>query len=298
MHDVDALRGEVRDADDLRRARGARRRRRGRRRTSAARPRARSAAPRAWRAARRSSASGLVKTVRSGSLPASTSACIERSISVGSAKMPMLATASASVATAKNVRDRRRLRSVIDLRESAETMPAASGATTSAVADRDDPVRPARQLEVVRHVEDRLALVVQPLEQLEHLRRGDACRGCRSARRRRSASGRTRAPARSRPAAARRPRAPPAGGRALSPSPTSSRLCRARSKRSRFEPRRAKSSGSTAFSSADSVGSSWKNWKTMPTCSPRQTASSSSLIVVDPPAVDRHRARPSAGRSR
>ena len=31
------------------------------------------------------------------------------------------------------------------------------------------------------------------------------------------------------------------------------------------EPRRAKSSGSTAFSSAVSVGSSWKNWNTIPT---------------------------------
>ena len=41
--------------------------------------------------------------------------------------------------------------------------------------------------------------------------------------------------------------------------------------------RRAKSSGSIAFSSAVSVGSSWKNWNTMPTLRPRQTASCSSF---------------------
>ena len=48
--------------------------------------------------------------------------------------------------------------------------------------------------------------------------------------------------------------------------------------RSRLGTRREKSSGSIAFSSAVSVGSSWKNWKTTPTRRPRQIASSSSLI--------------------
>ena len=64
--------------------------------------------------------------------------------------------------------------------------------------------------------------------------------------------------------------------------------------RSCLEPRRAKSSGSIAFSSAVSVGSSWKNWKTMPTWRPRQIASCSSLIAsirwpstVTVPAVGR-----------
>ena len=70
VHDVDALRVEVRDADDLRRARGARRCRRARRRTSAARPLARSAATRALPAAPGRASSGLVNTVRSGSFPA------------------------------------------------------------------------------------------------------------------------------------------------------------------------------------------------------------------------------------
>ncbi len=96
---------------------------------------------------------------------------------------------------------------------------------------------------------------------------------------------------RSRPAAARRPRARPADGRACRRARRGSRLCLARSSRSRFEPLRAKSSGSMAFSSAVSVGKSWKNWKTMPTFRPRQTASCSSLELVDLLAVDRHRAR-------
>jgi hypothetical protein len=42
-------------------------------------------------------------------------------------------------------------------------------------------------------------------------------------------------------------------------------------------PRQAKSRGSITFSSAVSVGRSWKNWNTIPTVSPRQPARSFSL---------------------
>src|SRR6266536_3068094 len=62
------------------------------------------------------------------------------------------------------------------------------------------------------------------------------------------------------------------------PYPRSSQLPHRRAMTPILAPFRAKSSGSTAFSSADKVGSNWKNWNTTPTCSPRQTASSSSLI--------------------
>ena len=125
-------------------------------------------------------------------------------------------------------------------------------------------------------------------------RRPCACRGCRSARRRRSASGRPRASARSPRAAARRRRAPTAGGRPCRRGRRARGSRRAIAPRSRREPRRAKSSGSVAFSSAVSVGSSWKNWKTIPTLAPRQTASCSSLrssrrrpSTVTVPAVGR-----------
>ncbi len=78
-----------------------------------------------------SRAIGFVYTVRSASFPDLTSARIERSISAGIAKMPMLATASASVAAAKKVRARRRLRSVTDFRSSAEVIQPTYEATTT-----------------------------------------------------------------------------------------------------------------------------------------------------------------------
>jgi len=65
---------------------------------------------------------------------------------------PMPATASASVATAKKVRDRRRLRSVTDLRSSEVTISASSRRDDEAVADRDDPVRARSQVTVVGDV--------------------------------------------------------------------------------------------------------------------------------------------------
>ena len=102
--------------------------------------------------------SGLVASRTSASFPALTSARMERSISVGIANSPMLATASASVATAKNERDLRRVSSASDVRCSAEITAASSGRHDEAVADRDDPVRAGRELAVVRHVEQRLAL--------------------------------------------------------------------------------------------------------------------------------------------
>ena len=61
----------------------------------------------------------------------------------------------------------------------------------------------------------------------------------------------------------------------FSPRPTSSRFSVAFSTRWRAVPRRANSIGNMAFSSAVSVGSSWKNWNTIPTRTPRQAASSS-----------------------
>ena len=80
-------------------------------------------------------------------------AFIERFICVGSAKRPVPATANASVATVKNVRDLRRLRSVIDLRVDAESIAASSrGDDDNAIADRDDPVSAPGQPEVVGHV--------------------------------------------------------------------------------------------------------------------------------------------------
>jgi len=63
-----------------------------------------------------------------------------------------------------------------------------------------------------------------------------------------------------------------------SPSPTVARWRLATALRARAAPRRARSSGSVAFSTAVSVGISWKNWKTMPMVRPRQTASCSSVI--------------------
>src|SRR5579871_62617 len=113
-----------------------------------------------------------MEIVRSGSRSAVTSALIARFIKLGIANRPMPATASARVAAAKKVRDLRRLRSVIDLRSSEVTISASSCRDDGAVADRDDPVGALGQLEIVRDVQDRLALPVQPLEQLEHLRRG------------------------------------------------------------------------------------------------------------------------------
>ncbi len=80
----------------------------------------------------------------------------------------------------------------------------------------------------------------------------------------------------------------------LSPSPTSSRLAIAVAVRSAAVPVRANSSGSMAFSSAVSMGSSWKNWKMIPTWLPRHAASCSSFIssmrlpaTVTVPAVGR-----------
>src|SRR5512133_1159156 len=118
------------------------------------------------------SASGFRFKVRSGSLFACTSFCIAESISDGIAKMPTLATAIASVSTVKTVRALRRVRSVNDFLRSADAMTASSLSDDEAVADRHHPAGTCRQVKVVRDVEDGLALVVQPVQELEHLRRG------------------------------------------------------------------------------------------------------------------------------
>src|SRR5512133_1583102 len=116
------------------------------------------------------SASGFRFKVRSGSLFACTSFCIAVSISDGIAKMPTLATAIASVSTVKTVRALRRVRSVTDFLSSADAMTASSLFNDEAVPDRHHAPCPSRQPEVVCDVEDGLALVVEPLQQLEHLR--------------------------------------------------------------------------------------------------------------------------------
>src|SRR5215218_9852759 len=84
--------------------------------------------------------------------------------------MPTLATASASVRTVKNVRALRRVKSVTDLRTMADM--SASSRRDDAVANGDRPVRLPGELAVVGHVEDRRALGIEPLQQVEHLRRG------------------------------------------------------------------------------------------------------------------------------
>src|SRR5579862_2227814 len=121
--------------------------------------------------ARPASVTGKVRTytVKSGSRSDATAVCIARPIRFGSANRPMLVTASVNVATVKNVRDFRRVRSVIDLRRSAEATATSLRADDDAVADRDDPACPPRQLTIVRDVQHRLTLVIQTLEQLEHL---------------------------------------------------------------------------------------------------------------------------------
>src|SRR5512133_2192178 len=118
------------------------------------------------------SASGFRFRVRSGSLFACTSFCIAVSISDGIAKMPTLATAIASVSTVKTARALRRVRSVTDFLRSADAMTASSLFNDEAVADRHHAPCPSRQPEVVCDVEDGLALVVEPLQQLGHLRCG------------------------------------------------------------------------------------------------------------------------------
>ena len=138
---------------------------------------------------------------------------------------------------------------------------------------------------VVRDHDHRLA---ELLRRARAAARGSRCpsssRGCRSARRRTRPSASRRARARSRRAAAGRRRARTAGACA------GRRGRRAASRSSKnagsgFSP--AIESGSTMFSSAVSIGSRLKNWKTKPMCSRR---SSVTLAVGE-------RARPPGRRS-
>src|SRR5512133_1990540 len=92
-------------------------------------------------------------------------------ISPGTAKIPTLATASASVRTVKKARALRRVRSVTDLRTRVEAMTPSSRLYDEAVADRHHTVRPRRQAKVVRHVQHGRALLAHAREQVEHLRR-------------------------------------------------------------------------------------------------------------------------------
>src|ERR687892_1205824 len=115
------------------------------------------------------SGSGFMETVTSGLRPAATSRSIACCMTGGTAKMPMLATASASVSTVKNVRALRRVRSVMDLRTVADM--AISLRRDDAVADGHDSLRAGGELHVVRYVHDGRPLGVEPLQQVEHLRR-------------------------------------------------------------------------------------------------------------------------------
>src|SRR5512132_3731610 len=83
--------------------------------------------------------------------------------------MPTLATANASVRTVKTARALRRVRSLTDFLRSAEAMTASSLSDDEAVTDRHHPPGACGQVEVVRDVEDGLALVVEPVQQPEHL---------------------------------------------------------------------------------------------------------------------------------
>src|SRR6476620_9133559 len=96
--------------------------------------------------------------VTSGRRFARTSFCIALSISDGIAKMPTLATAIASVRIVKTVRALRRVRSVTDFLRTADAMTASSLPEHQPVADRYHPAGASGQVEVVRDVEDRLAL--------------------------------------------------------------------------------------------------------------------------------------------
>src|SRR4026209_898709 len=93
-------------------------------------------------------------------------------MSEGAAKMPTLATAIASVSTAKSALALRRVRSVTDFLKSAEVMTASSLPDDQAVANRHHATGARRQVEIVRDVEDCLAFLVQASEQFEHVRGG------------------------------------------------------------------------------------------------------------------------------
>ena len=125
-----------------------------------------------------------------------------------------------------------------------------------------------------------------------------ASRDCRSARRRAARAARSPARARPRRAAAARPTTRRAA------CPPDRRRRAARAARARADVARApasacaKSIGSMTFSAAVSVGSSWKNWKTMPTARPRHADSARSDSVCSAVAVDGDLAARSADRCR
>ena len=120
-------------------------------------------------------------------------------------------------------------------------------------------------------------------------------RGCRSARRRGRAAGRWRARARSRRAAAVRRRAPRAACPPGRRRPTRvEQLERARAPLARRPASSQKSIGSITFSATVSVGSSWKNWNTMPDVAPAPARERVLRGRVDRGAADRD-ARPSLG---
>jgi hypothetical protein len=175
---------------------------------------------------------------------------------------------------------------VTDFRKEAEAIDA-SAVDDEAVADRDDTLRPRGELAVMSHEEDGLPLSVQPPEELEHL------------------GGRDRVEVAGRLVAddqlgvgGERPRdrdalllaAGELGREVVGLVAETDELEVALRLLEAFALR----APAREVERQDSVGRSWKNWKTMPTFAPRQTASSSSLSsprlrpsTVTVPAVGR-----------
>ncbi len=166
-----------------------------------------------------------------------------------------------------------------------------------AVGEEEDAVGDRGRARIVGDHHGRLAVARRPSRASGRgSRRSSSSRGCRSARRRRRSPAARRARERSRRAAAGRRRARTAGALA-GPSGRSSRAARRSHAGSAFSP--AIESGSRTFSSAVSIGSRLKNWKTKPMLAApelgQRRCRSSCVIVL---AGDRRRRRSSACRAR
>ena len=169
-------------------------------------------------------------------------------------------------------------------RSRAATRPASSR-TMQPVGQEEDAVGDRGGARLVGDHHDRLPEVVRPSGAgARGSRRPSSSRGCRSARRRTRRRAARRARGRSRRAAAGRRRARPDGARAGRRARRDSIELARTTPRSGFSP--AIASGSRMFSSAFSIGSRLKNWKTKPMCSRRSFVRSVSLsVVISVPAI-------------